>query len=141
MAVTVVIFPYFSTALDKKYFPWHNSPRMREHEEIFLLRCQNKSVKYISKKTGISKEEIEREITINIRETDDFIRNIIKGHGPVKSFQNWEIGSVCSRIMEMSLEEITENQNIVDYICLKASDHHDRYMDCIRYGIRRNLIK
>ena len=108
-------------------------------DKIFELRCKNKSVKYISKKTSISIQDIEREITKNIMETEKFITEIIEKRGKIKSFRRDKMIDFDPE--KMSIERILNDQDIMDYICLKASDHHDRGMDCIRYTIRKNIRK
>ena len=108
-------------------------------DEIFELRCRNKSVKYISRKTGMRVSDIEREIERNIRQTDDFIKRLIESRGRIGSFKTMNLIDFAPE--KMSLERILNEQDIIDYICLKASDHHDRYMDCSRYFIRKSFRK
>lgn len=108
-------------------------------DKIFELRCKNKSVKYISKRMGISVPDIERKIAENIMETDEIIGEIIKKRGKVESFKKNPLLELDSE--KMTIDRILNDQDIIDYICLKASDYHDRLMDCIRYIIRKNIRK
>ncbi|MGP6239841.1 hypothetical protein ACNF40_05440 [Cuniculiplasma sp. SKW4] len=113
--------------------------RNMDIEKIFELRCKNKSVKYISKKTGISVPDIEKKITENIMETDDIINEIIKKRGKIETFKKNHMLEIDPD--RITMDRILNDKDIIDYICLKASDHHDRFMDCIRYIIRKNIRK
>ncbi len=100
---------------------------------VAQLRCENKPVKQIAKHLGVKKDEIEKIIKYWIGVTDPYIDKLI-GKRSVSSLPNTK--EMISKLMHSSTDEILNSPEILDYIAKKRNDHHDRFMDCIRYKIR-----
>ncbi|MFG1389870.1 hypothetical protein [Acidiplasma sp.] len=110
----------------------------RKDEEIIAsFRCKNKPVKYIAKNTGIKREEIEKIIKRWIIETDPYLDGILKKY---KSSKNVS-GSDIAELIQGDPNIFLQNEDVLDYIARNRGNHHDRYMDCIRYKIYSCIIK
>ena len=104
-------------------------------EDVAHLRCQNKSVKYISKKLSIKRDDIERMIAQWIIDTDYYIEHAVSGH---KIDKNPDANSVLEAINSSSTI-IPLQGEILDYVALHRSNHHDRIMDCIRFHLLKAI--
>jgi len=105
-------------------------------EEVAQLRCNNKSVKYISRKLSLGRDDIERIITQWIINTDHYIEKAVSGH---KVQRNPEAFSVLDAI-KSTANIVPLHGEVLDYVSLHRSDHHDRLMDCIRFRILRSMV-
>ncbi|MGC8516121.1 MAG: hypothetical protein ACP5OC_08320 [Thermoplasmata archaeon] len=108
---------------------------LKREREVAQLRCENKSVKFISKKLAMNRNDIERIITRWIIETDYYIDKAVSGH---KSTGNPDPRHISAVILSGS-NILPMDGEILDYATLHRSDHHDRIMDCIRYHILRSV--
>ncbi|PYB68842.1 hypothetical protein DMB44_01910 [Thermoplasma sp. Kam2015] len=106
-------------------------------EMVAELRCENKSVKQIMKTLSLRKEEIEKMIKNWIIETDPFIEKMVKGR---KVSSSPDVNKI-SQLIKQDIREILDDPLALDYIAKKRSDHHDRFMDCIRFKIKQYLEK
>ena len=109
--------------------------KSKREEDVARLRCENKSVKFISKKLSMRREEIERIIAQWIIDTDYYIEKSVSRH---KLQRNPDPNSVSEIIMSNS-NIIPLQGEILDYVALHRSNHHDRMMDCIRFHILRSI--
>lgn len=107
----------------------------KREEEIARLRCENKSVKFISKKLSINRVDIERTIAQWIIDTDKFIEESVSGH---KLQKVPDPKSVFEAIIS-NPNVIPLQGKILDYVALHRSNHHDRIMDCIRFHVLRSI--
>ncbi|BAB59536.1 TVG0380863 [Thermoplasma volcanium GSS1] len=109
-------------------------------QELFLCRCRHKAVKDIAKKIGVKKAYLEKLILKNIADTDSIMQRLVEGR-TVKKL-NPDISPIIRQYLEgnISAEELLRNDDVLDYIAVKIKDHHDRYMDCIRF-IYKNITK
>ncbi len=103
--------------------------------DVANLRCDNKSVAFISKKLAMNKEKIERIITQWIIDTDNLIKESVSGH---KVQKIPDLNSVREKIMAHA-NVLPLKGEVLDYVALNHSNHHDRIMDCIRFHILRSL--
>ena len=103
----------------------------KREEDVARLRCQNKSVKFISKKLSMKRDDIERIIKQWIIDTDHYIEQSVSGH---KLQKIPDANSVLEAIMSKS-NIVPLQGEILDYVALHRSNHHDRMMDCIRFHI------
>ena len=101
-------------------------------EAVAGLRCMNKPVKQIARALAVRKDDIEKIIKDWIIETDPFLDKLLRER-KVKSIPD---PKKMISLMKNSTEAIIENPEILDYIAKKRNDHHDRFMDCIRYKIK-----
>jgi hypothetical protein len=101
-------------------------------EAVAGLRCVNKPVKQISKTLGIKKDIIEKIIKEWIMDTDPYINELVRER---KVHAIPDTGSMKS-LVKMNAEDLLNDKRILDYIAKKRNDHHDRFMDCIRYKIK-----
>ncbi len=104
-------------------------------EAVAGLRCVNKPVKSISKTLGVKKDEIEKIIKHWIIDTEPFIDELIKNRKAKKKPATDEM----LKLVKIDINDILKNEKILDYIAIKRSDYHDRFMDCIRYKIDEML--
>ncbi|EZQ10546.1 MULTISPECIES: hypothetical protein [Acidianus] len=106
---------------------------MDKLQEIAKLRCMNKPVKYIAKRVGMDRDDVEKYISDLIIKTDPFLKEIVKGRKASSTLFD------ISPLIEMSdlsvdyAKLLLGNEKVLDYVAVKMNDHHDRYMDCIRY--------
>ncbi len=99
-------------------------------EAIMNLRGENKPVKYIAKKLGISKEVIEEVIINNIINSEPYIDKLVKGR---QFLESPDFSTTKEVIKNLNLESIFENFTVLSYIAKNRNNHHDRLMDYIRY--------
>lgn len=104
-------------------------------EAVAGLRCVNKPVKSIAKTLGVKKDEIEKIIKHWIIDTEPFIENLIKNRKTGKKPTTDEM----LKLVKMNVADLLKNEKVLDYIAIKRSDYHDRFMDCIRYKIDEML--
>ncbi len=108
---------------------------MNKLREVCILRCKNRPVKAIAKELGIGRDDIEKMIAKLIRETDPVLEELVKGR------KANPIVNDISPLLEKSdfsvryAETLLNDERVLDYIALKREDHHDRFMDCIRYHV------
>jgi len=101
-------------------------------EAVAGLRCVNKPVKQIAKTLGVKKDSIEKIIKDWILDTESFINKLI-GERKVNSIPD---AREMKLLVKMAPEDLLNDKRILDYIAKKRNDHHDRFMDCIRYKIK-----
>ncbi|BCU71229.1 hypothetical protein [Stygiolobus caldivivus] len=99
--------------------------------KIAQMRCENRPVKVIAKRLGLNREDIELVIQKWILSTDPFIEEIIKG----RKVKNPKVDPSLKVNFVSNVEELLKDDDVLDYIALHWTDHHDRLMDCIRYKI------
>ncbi|WP_276929912.1 hypothetical protein [Ferroplasma acidiphilum] len=101
-------------------------------EAIAGLRCVNKPVKQIAKTLGVKKDAIEKIIKDWIIDTDPYINGLI-GERKVNNIPDT---NEMKLLVQMETGDLLSDKRILDYIAKKRNDHHDRFMDCIRYKIK-----
>jgi hypothetical protein len=101
-------------------------------EAVAGLRCVNKPVKQIAKTLGIKKDEIEKIIKEWIIKTDPYISELVKER---KANAIPDAGEM-KLLVKMDTGDILNDKRVLNYIARKRNDHHDRFMDCIRYKIK-----
>jgi|GEM_PF-1788400 len=101
-------------------------------EAVAGLRCVNKPVKQIAKTLGVKKDSIEKIIKDWILYTEPYIDKLI-GERKVNSIPD---AREMKLLVKMATEDLLSDKRILDYIAKKRNDHHDRFMDCIRYKIK-----
>ncbi len=101
-------------------------------EAIAGLRCVNKPVKQIAKTLGVKKDAIEKIIRDWIFDTEPYINGII-GERKVNNIPD---AREMKLLVKMDIDGMLSDNRILDYIAKKRNDHHDRFMDCIRYKIK-----
>ena len=101
-------------------------------EAVAGLRCMNKPVKQIARTLAVRKDDIEKIIKDWIIETDPFLDKLVRER-KVKSVPDTK---KMISLMKNDTETMIEDPEILDYIAKKRNDHHDRFMDCIRYKIK-----
>ncbi|MCY0851375.1 hypothetical protein [Thermoplasma acidophilum] len=104
-------------------------------ESIAKLRCENKPVKQIMKILSIRKDDVEKVIEGWIIDTDPFIEEIVKG----RKISNLPDSQKLLSLVNKDAEYILSDPDILDYIAKRRNDHHDRFMDCIRFKIKQYL--
>ncbi len=104
-------------------------------EAIAEFRCTNKPVKLISKTLGVKKDDIEKIIKHWIIHTNLYIEDLIKNR---KTKNNPSIDDML-KLVKTDSKELVKNGQILDYIARNRNNHHDRFMDCIRYKIYNML--
>ncbi|MEM0140240.1 MAG: hypothetical protein QXZ44_06490 [Ferroplasma sp.] len=102
---------------------------------IAQFRCINKPVKQIAKTLGIKKDVIEKIIKYWIADTDPFIINLV-GKREVHSIP--DTGKMVI-LLHNDIDKLLAMPEILDYIAKKRGDHHDRFMDCLRYKIKMKI--
>lgn len=108
---------------------------MKGWEDIAIMRCRDRPVKYIAKTLGMKREEVERIIAEVIRVTDPHISRLLEGR--VVDKERTEVAGILE-MSDLSVDYakyILSNETVLDYMALKWRDHHDRYMDCIRFRL------
>ena len=108
----------------------------KDEEIIASFRCKNKPVKYIAKSSGIKKSEIEKIIKRWITATDPYLDGILEKWASSKNVSESDI----SELIQGTPEYFLKNKDVLDYIARNRGNHHDRYMDCIRYKIYARII-
>ncbi|BBG23543.1 hypothetical protein [Sulfuracidifex tepidarius] len=108
---------------------------MDKIREVSIRRCKNRPVKAIAKELGMSRDDVEKVISKLIRETDPFIEEKVKGRRKVNLFTDITPLIEGSDFTKAYAEALLKNEAVLDYIAVKSGDHHDRFMDCIRYHI------
>ena len=101
-------------------------------EAIAGLRCVNKPVKQIARTLGVKKDSIEKIIKDWIMDTDPYINELIVE----RKVNNIPDANEMKLLVKMDTDDILGDKRILDYIAKKRNDHHDRFMDCIRYKIK-----
>jgi hypothetical protein len=101
-------------------------------EAVAGLRCVNKPVKQIAKTLSVRKDDIEKIIKDWIIETEPFLDKLVRE----RKVRNVPDTKKMISLMKDNTETIIKNPEILDYIAKKRNDHHDRFMDCIRYKIK-----
>jgi len=81
------------------------------------------------------REDVEHMITKWILETDHYIEQFVSGH---KVDGNPDPNMVA-KIITSSSNIIPLKGDILDYVALNRSNHHDRIMDCIRYHLMKSI--
>lgn len=104
-------------------------------EAVAGLRCVNKPVKQIARTLSVGKDDIEKIIKDWIIETDPFLDKLVRE----RKVTNIPDAKRMISLMKNNVELLIETPEILDYIAKKRNDHHDRFMDCIRYKIKRFL--
>lgn len=104
-------------------------------ESIAKLRCENKPVKQITKILSVNRDDVEKLIKSWIMETDPFLEGIVKGRKVSTQIDQRRLLS----LEDKTAEYILSDPEILDYIAKKRNDHHDRFMDCIRFKIKEYL--
>ncbi|EQB69024.1 MAG: hypothetical protein AMDU4_FER2C00292G0002 [Ferroplasma sp. Type II] len=101
-------------------------------EAVAGLRCVNKPVKQIAKTLGIKKDEIEKIIKEWILQTDPYISELIRE----RKVNNIPDTGEIKLLVKMDINNLLNDPRILDYIAKKRNDHHNRFMDCVRYKIK-----
>ena len=104
-------------------------------EEVARLRCENKSVLFISKRLSIKRDDIERIIEQWIVDTDEYIENSVYKH----KVQSKPDPKIVAEIIASGSKIVPLEGVILDYTALHRSNHHDRIMDCIRSHILKSI--
>jgi len=109
---------------------------MDKVREVSIRRCKNRPVKAIAKELGMSRDDVEKIISKLIRETDPYIEEKVKGRKNASPLLV-DITPLIegSDFSKAYAETLLKNDAVLDYIAMKKGDHHDRFMDCIRYHI------
>lgn len=107
----------------------------KSEEKVASLRCDNKSVLFISKRLAMNTEKIERIISQWIIETDNFIKESVSGH----KLQKIPDPNSVRQMIKAHPNLIPLEGEVLDYVAIHHSDHHDRIMDSIRFHILRSL--
>jgi hypothetical protein len=104
-------------------------------EGVANLRGINKSVKYITKKLGLKKDAVEQVIATWILKSDPYIDEMISGK---KSEFNPTPFEMVELIKKLDDADLFKNEKILSYIMLHRTDHHDRFMDYLRFKLLKS---